>query len=224
MDTNEIRRVKLRQLIDERYGGKVARLAAFLDMKPPQLHRWLSGGQGVHENSARAIERDCGLPPGWLDLPPDAPPPAVPEPSNVSAGPGRLSRVPLISSVQAGMWTEIIDHFQPGEAEAWLECHKNLGPHGYALRVSGDSMTAPMGDYSFPNGMILYVNPSADPVPGKFVIVRRNGHEATFKRLVLVDGELYLEALNPDWPHRYIKLTPDDHICGVVVYAGLEMP
>jgi DnaJ-domain-containing protein 1 len=87
MDTNEIRRVKLRQLIDERYDGKVARLAAFLDMKPPQLHRWLSGGQGVHENSARAIERDCGLPPGWLDLPPDAPPSALPEPSNVSATP-----------------------------------------------------------------------------------------------------------------------------------------
>lgn len=91
MDTNEIRRIKLRQLIDERYDGKVARLAAFLDMKPPQLHRWLSGGQGVHENSARAIERDCGLPPGWLDLPPDAPPFALPEPSNVSAAGPALS-------------------------------------------------------------------------------------------------------------------------------------
>lgn len=144
--------------------------------------------------------------------------------SNLTPGPAMKGRVPLISSVQAGMWAEIIDNFQPGDAEAWVECHRDLGSHGYALRVKGESMTAPTGEYSFPHGMILYVNPSAEPLPGKFVVVRRNGHEATFKRLTLVDGEMYLEAINPDWPNRYIKLTPDDHICGVVVYAGLELP
>lgn len=144
--------------------------------------------------------------------------------ANVAPAYAMKGRVPLISSVQAGMWTEIIDNFQPGDAEAWVECHRDLGPHGYALRVKGESMTAPTGEYSFPHGMILYVNPSAEPLPGKFVVVRRNGHEATFKRLTLVDGEMYLEAINPDWPNRYIKLTPDDHICGVVVYAGLELP
>lgn len=219
---------RMKEAIDD---AKVipADVARACHITPTSVSNWLTGEtKSLKAATAMRAAEFLGVNQMWLaegrgpKRPTDAYLP--PESSNVSAGPGRLSRVPLISSVQAGMWTEIIDHFQPGEAEAWLECHKNLGPHGYALRVSGDSMTAPMGDYSFPNGMILYVNPSADPVPGKFVIVRRNGHEATFKRLVLVDGELYLEALNPDWPHRYIKLTPDDHICGVVVYAGLEMP
>ena len=142
---------------------------------------------------------------------------------NVSPAPAMRGRVPLISSVQAGMWTEIIDNFHPGDAEAWLECHRDLGPRGYALRVNGDSMTAPTG-VSFPHGMILYVNPHSEALPGKFVIVRRNGHEATFKRLTMVDGDMYLEAINPNWPNRYIKLTHDDNICGVVVHAGFELP
>ena len=139
MDKSEIRRVRLRQLIDDRYDGKVARLAAFLDMKPPQLHRWLSGGQGVHENSARGIERACGLPPGWLDIPPDAPPPALPEPSNVSAAPERLRRVPLISWVQAGDWSHAADLLQPGEGLEWIDTSVSVQAHTFALRVEGDS-------------------------------------------------------------------------------------
>lgn len=133
---------------------------------------------------------------------------------------------PVISWVQAGEWTELSDNFQPGDAEDWRPCHKDLGKHGYVLRVKGKSMTAVPGEpYSFPEGILLYVNPDLEPVASKFVIVRRNRtKEATFKRLVTVDGELYLEALNPDWPNRYLKLEDGDHFCGVVMHAGFDMP
>lgn len=47
MGISEIRRTRLRKLIDERFDGVTLRLATALDMKPPQLHRWLSGGHGA---------------------------------------------------------------------------------------------------------------------------------------------------------------------------------
>lgn len=68
MDMNEIRRTRLRKLIDEHFGGVVLRLAERLQKKPPQVHRWLAeNGQGIHETSAREIERLCHMPTGWLD-------------------------------------------------------------------------------------------------------------------------------------------------------------
>jgi SOS-response transcriptional repressor LexA len=148
--------------------------------------------------------------------------------TNIEAGPNiRMEReYPLISWVQAGAWTGLSDNFHPGDAEDWKPCHKNLGANGYILRVKGESMTAPPGErFTFPEGILLYVNPDAEVTPGKFVIVRRNGtQEATFKKLTLVDGEQYLEALNPAWPNRYLKLQADDEFCGVVMHAGFDMP
>ena len=55
------------KLIDEQFDGVTLRLATALDMKPPQLHRWLSGGQGIREDSARKIEERLELGHGWLD-------------------------------------------------------------------------------------------------------------------------------------------------------------
>lgn len=68
MDMTDIRRTRLRKLIDEHFGGVVLRLAERLQKKPPQVHRWLAeNGQGIHETSAREIERLCHMPSGWLD-------------------------------------------------------------------------------------------------------------------------------------------------------------
>jgi SOS-response transcriptional repressor LexA len=145
------------------------------------------------------------------------------EPSNIEPGPeikGR-GRYPVLSDVQAGNWREVcVDTHDPDE---WGVSHHNLGECGYMLRVSGNSMTNTESGarFSFPEGMLLHVNPHAEALPGKFVIVRRESEKAvTFKRLQIMDGELYLEAINPSWPTRYIRLRPGDQICGVVVDAS----
>lgn len=144
---------------------------------------------------------------------------------NFSVGPDlRHRRYPEISWVQAGMWTEIAENFVPTEDIKHHQCHIDLGADGYVLRVDGLSMTAPPGVFpSFPPGMLLYVRPHEDVSPTKFVIVRRNGNTATFKKLTLVDGDLFLEALNPDWPNRYMRLQADDVFCGVVMHAGFDL-
>jgi len=144
---------------------------------------------------------------------------------NFEAGPDlRPRRYPEISWVQAGLWTVIGENFVPDESVGWHYCPFDLGEQGYVLRVKGVSMTAPAeARHSFPENTLLFVNPDLESVPGKFVVVARNGNEATFKRLTLVDGELFLEALNPAWPNRYIRVEPDHHFCGVVVFSGMAL-
>lgn len=88
MDDREIRVAMLRQLINDKFGGVAARLAIALDMKPPQLHRWLSGRQGVSSESARAIEARLGLARGWLDRLGDLPPPEGQEEDRAASAAG----------------------------------------------------------------------------------------------------------------------------------------
>lgn len=191
--------------------GRVAKehLTVFARLSGKPLEWWLgdaAGNGGTHDNSATAYNHPT-------------------EGDNFEAGPDLKPRpYPEISWVQAGMWTEIADNFEPGPDQAWHYATTDLGPHGFVVRVKGYSMTAPAGvSQSFPQGTLLFVNPDAEPMPGKFVIVRRNGNEATFKKLILVDGELYLEALNPDWPNRFAKVHPGDRFSGVVREARIEL-
>lgn len=144
--------------------------------------------------------------------------------ANVEPGPDVKGFYPLLSSVQAGMWTELCASFTREDAQDWHPSTKNLGPCGYMLRVKGKSMENHGGTPSFSEGMILHINPDIDPTPGLYVIVRRNGtDEATFKKYIHIDGIPYLEAINPDWPkdQKYLKLMPGDTWCGVVVDASL---
>lgn len=73
MEIHETRRRRLKQTIDELFGGVTLRCANALDMKPPHLHRWLSrskSGQNISEQSARRIEQRLGLMDDALDIPP----------------------------------------------------------------------------------------------------------------------------------------------------------
>jgi SOS-response transcriptional repressor LexA len=206
--------------------GLNTEIANLCGVKGSSVTNWFNNPEKVSTISRSNAEKLCAfygldVSPAWLaeGIPPKH------MASNVSPGPDPKGRYPLISEVQAGMWTELYDQFQPGDAGDWLPSTKNLGPHGYMLRVSGKSMEDPGGRFSFPEGMVLHVNPDITPVPSQFVIVRREStQEAVFKRYVMIDGEPYLEAINPDWPKdmKFLKLQPGDAWCGVVVDASLN--
>ncbi|CAG9184201.1 LexA family transcriptional regulator [Cupriavidus respiraculi] len=239
MTTVDNRRKRLQRLITEKYGTQ-AEFIRQTGENQGEISAIVRGAKGFGEKKARKLEAKAGLPTGWLDLPDDrsGTPPTGGQVSysadpynfptlgdNFETGPDLRPRLyPEISWVQAGMWTEIADNFEPAAAQDWHYCHKDLGAHGFMLRVKGFSMTAPPGQSpSFPEGMLLGVNPDAEALPGKFVVVRRNGNEATFKKLTMVDGDPYLEALNPDWPNRFIPMQKDDQICGVIQTATFEL-
>lgn len=126
--------------------------------------------------------------------------------------------VPLISWVQAGVWSDVADPFQPGDAEEWLPCPVRHGPRTYCVRVRGDSMHNPSGRPSYADGDIIFVDPDRGAKAGDRVIVRLDDHaEATFKQLLVEDGRKMLKALNPEWSPRYIEINGNATITGVVI-------
>ncbi|WP_312272260.1 LexA family transcriptional regulator [Pseudomonas sp.] len=132
-----------------------------------------------------------------------------------------MQQYPVISWVQAGEWSEVVDIQISGNAD--LEWSSTpAGPHGFWLRVRGDSMTSPAG-LSIQEGMLILVNPSITATSGRLVIAKlTDSGEVTFKRYIEDAGRKYLKPLNPDY--KMIEVDGNCQIVGVVVeakWAGL---
>lgn len=134
--------------------------------------------------------------------------------SNVGDGPTIGGSVPLISWVQAGAYTTVVDNYSPGDGEEMIPTTIPIKRHTYALKVRGDSM-----EPLFQEGMILIIEPDAEPKHGSYVIVKNGDEEATFKQLIKDGPDWFLKPLNPRFPIK--PFTSDMEICGVV--RGAEM-
>ena len=174
--------------------------------------------RSLSDTYADKIEAGLGLPPGWMDKDHrDA------ESRNVAEETMAYNRlIPLISWVQAGEWAEAVDYLEPGDAEEWLPAPLAAGPHTFALRVVGDSMTSiQAGQRSYPEGTIIYVDPDKPPYPGKRVIARlTDSNEVTFKVFAEDAGRKFLKPINPQYP--IIEINNNCEIIGVVI--GSYMP
>lgn len=127
--------------------------------------------------------------------------------------------LPLISDVQAGNWSDIVDNFQPGDAEDWIPCPFKHGPNAFVLRVAGHSMYNPGGEKSYAPGEFIAVDPQVEPMNKRMVVAKIDHEErATFKQLIVEpDGTCLLQALNPSWPNRIMPMPPGSRIVGVVI-------
>lgn len=134
---------------------------------------------------------------------------------NISPGPDIRGKLPLISWVKAGEFCDVIDNFQPGDAEAWYPCPVSHGPNAYVLRVNGESMSPEYRD-----GELIFIDQRGNYEHGDDVIVRSPDHKATFKRLQVTQEGTFLLAINPAWPDRIIKIPDDSQICGKVIFQG----
>lgn len=121
--------------------------------------------------------------------------------SNVESGPAiRGGKVPLVSWVQAGAWCEAVCTVHVTEAERWMDCPVSHSSQTFALRVRGDSMTAPSGaTRSYPEGCYIFVDPERrGPVNGDRVVACLVGtNDVTFKVYKNEDGRQWLQPLNP---------------------------
>jgi SOS-response transcriptional repressor LexA len=139
--------------------------------------------------------------------------------ADIEPGPEVHGEVPLINWVQAGNFSLMQESYLPSEAEIWLACPVTHGPRTFCLRVVGRSMATEGG---YHDGEIIFVDPDAEAMPGKDVVVTTADGESTFKRLKLdIDG-YYLLALNPKWEPNYFKMPENAQIGGVVIFAGRE--
>jgi SOS-response transcriptional repressor LexA len=213
MKNQDMRRDKLKDLIQNRFDGKQSAFASAIGKSPSQVNQWLAMRRPIGEKVARDIELALSLPRGWLDGDSEA------EPSNVVPTSPEQS-VPLLAWVRAGTWGEIDDH-DPQTSARVPVWQSKPSRYAFALTVDGDSMESAHGQ-SFPSGCTIIVDPERSPKAGDYVIAKdTETQEATFKRLAYDAGRWYLKPLNRDYSTLQID-DPAKRVIGVVVewYMG----
>lgn len=134
----------------------------------------------------------------------------------------KMRRIPVISWVQAGQFTECKAAEVFSEVDKWVETSLRIGDSSFALEVKGDSMTNPNGIPTIPEGATVIVDPDAEPLNGKIVVARLDGtNEATVKKLVIDGPQKFLVPLNPRYPN--ISINGNCLIIGVVKGVQYEL-
>lgn len=134
---------------------------------------------------------------------------------NIKQGPPVERSCPVISWVQAGAFTEVMEPITSDEYE-YFPCPTRCGPNTFILRVVGNSMNP-----KFEEDDLIYIDPDQrEVVNNKFVIAQLEDYpEATFKQLQLIENKKFLVALNPSYPPelKFIQVNGNCSIVGTVV-------
>jgi len=147
--------------------------------------------------------------PEWLQF-------GVGDNSNITGASPIRRMIPVISWIQAGELCES-NVLELHDVDEWLPCPVNASDKAFGLRVKGDSMTSPhRGERSYPEGIVIYVDPEAPLSSGRRVIAKLStSEESTFKTYVEDGGLKYLIPINPQYPT--VEMKNDIHVCGVII-------
>lgn len=154
-------------------------LSALSGVKQSDISK-LERGDSLKTTALVALSRALKIRAEWLDTGDglmDLSTAAPQDAWNVLSASMGANRVPLISYVQAGAWTEAVDNFNPGDAEDWLMTDLKLSKTAFALEIKGDSMLP-----EFKPGDRVIIDPEVEPMPGDFVAAKNGKEEATFKK------------------------------------------
>ena len=108
-------------------------------------------------------------------------------------------QVPLISYVQAGVWTESCE-LRDSTGFEYIMTSLELSDKAFALQIKGDSM-----EPEFKEGDVVIIDPAIKPFPGEFVVAVNGDEEATFKKYRELGYDEHermqfeLIPLNPDY-------------------------
>lgn len=188
-------------------GASAALARNGVDLSPGQLSRLERGHSDISAQRIEQLARLYGWKPGEL----------LSGRGTDEHGIPRARMVPLIDSVQAGQWTEVIDPYEKGDAWRWVPAPSEVGQRAFALKVEGNSM-----EPDFQPGDTIIVDPERAPRPGDLVVARIDAHNAaTFKRYrvkAAAKGRMQVELvpLNPDWPTLSIDERNGGRLVGVV--------
>lgn len=216
----EIRHANLRRIMQERHITP-AELARMLGKAPGQVGQFAgpTRHKGIGDDPARELEELLDLPPYELDNPTIL--------LGVKAGEDQgnyhtdatfqaytKGKIPVVGVTAAGAAMEVIDLYQPGVAEEWIDAPKSYTPGAFILRLSGFSMQPKFWDDDR-----VMIEPALAWAAGDFVFAKRPSKgDGTFKKLISEDGRMFLYALNPEFTPRYIEITPEWHIVGKATF------
>lgn len=204
--------IRLQQAALDAHGitGK-SELARRLHVLPQTIYNW--GVRGMSKEGMLDAQRLLGISAMWIET---GTGPMMVGGSDSLSIPTPKAKVPLISWVRAGSWTDVEDQLN-SDQEAWVyadECRPSS--HAFALRVEGDSMTSPVPP-SFPDGCIIIVDPDRAPKAGDYVVAKDiTTQRATFKRLMTDGNRWYLKPLNTAYPAIEVD-DPAMRVIGVAI-------
>ncbi|WP_025523222.1 LexA family protein [Vibrio parahaemolyticus] len=141
--------------------------------------------------------------------------------SKVVNQPTYQNTFPVLSSVQAGAWTEACEPYTVAAINEWYETTERTSQRCFWLRVEGDSMTSGTG-ISFPEGTLVLVDTEKEHQNGSLVVAKLTDvNEATFKKFIIDAGQKYLKPLNSSY--KPLSINGNCKIIGVVVDAKLKL-
>lgn len=179
-------------------------LAKELGASPQTIHNWEL--RGISKQGLVNAQRVIGVSASWLETGQGTM--ALAGMQNVAPAPADTRPIPLISYVQAGSWTDVVDSYEPGDAGDYLLTDLELSGSAFALEIKGDSMLP-----EFKPGDRVIIDPAVVPQPGDYVVAKNGDNEATFKkyrpREVNQHGDLVFELvpLNEDYPSMRSDVT-----------------
>ncbi len=172
-------------------------LARLLEATPQTLHNWEQ--RGISKQGLLHSQKMVGCSAAWLETGVGRMEFGVEK--NVTIAPVGERRIPLISYVQAGHWTDVTDSYQPGAGDEYLLTDRDVSASTFALEIKGDSMLP-----EFKEGDRVIIDPNVAPQPGDFVVAKNGEGEATFKKYrprgMNERGDVIFELvpLNEDFP------------------------
>ncbi|WP_342585829.1 LexA family protein [Aeromonas hydrophila] len=126
---------------------------------------------------------------------------ATPPTPNMVIAPPDTRRIPVLSYVQAGGWTDVNEIRECDGNLVYITTDLALGERAFAIELKGHSM-----EPEFVEGDVVLIDPDEHPHPGDFVVAKNGEEAATFKKFrprgVDDDGKEVFELvpLNDDYP------------------------
>jgi SOS-response transcriptional repressor LexA len=197
----------------QKKGFNQSSLAAACGVAQPSVAKWLSGETKIlRSTTALNLAKVLGVNLLWLTEGKGRPEDVVLDPF-ASTAPEGTKKIPLLSYVQAGLFSDVGDI----DADEYIVVSDDVSDRAFALKIRGDSM---MPDYR--QGDLIVIDPDLEPYPSDNVVAQTEDGETTFKRYRVTGRDnqgrtqFDLVPLNPDFP-TYHSTDRDIRILGVEV-------
>ncbi|WP_421240172.1 LexA family protein [Aeromonas enteropelogenes] len=150
------------------------KLAQMLGIKAPSVVQWESDKTNLSGENLLNAAKLFGVTPDYILYGGDIEQSAAP---NMEMAQPDIHRIPVISYVQAGVWTAPNEIRECDGNMAYITTDLELGERAFAIVIRGNSM-----EPEFTEGDLVLIDPDEPLHPGDFVVAKNGEEEATFKK------------------------------------------